>query len=288
MDVYNNIETVLPSIAKMGESPCWDEQNNILYFIDIVGKKLISFFPSDPQLKKWTLPTTPGTVALTNNNKLILALTSGIYAFDLASREFTKLTDPDPREHKASRFNDGKCDSCGRFWVGTTNMERKPVCWLYQYTAERGLVAYESNLTISNGLAWSPDNKKMYRVDTWISKVFSYDFDENTGNISNRRLIIEVPKENGLPDGMEVDVEGKLWIAHWGGYCVCRYDDETGQMLAKIETPVKYPTCCTFGGKSLNLLYITSAQNDDTNPMAGSLFKVSLPVAGMPTHRFLI
>ena len=270
----------------MGESPCWDEKHQLLYFIDIIGKKLLCYSPIEQDLEEWNLPATPGTVVLADDKKLILAMSTGIFSFELTTSKLIKLSDPNNREHHASRFSDGKCDSYGRLWVGTTNMERKPVCKLYRFSLEDGLVAYSSGITISNGLCWSPDDKTMYHTDTYLGNIYSYDFDLDKGKITNRKAFINISKESGLADGMAIDSEGMIWVAHWGGKCVCRYHNLTAELLARIELPVKYPTACSFSGKLLNELYITSAQFENDEPNAGSLWKITLPVRGIPSNRF--
>ena len=146
--------------------------------------------------------------------------------------------------------------------------------------ADRSAVKREGAITISNGLAWSLDHKVLYYIDTPTLEVVGYDFDMENGNITNKRTIINIPKEEGFPDGMTIDNEGMLWIAHWGGWQVTRWNPSTGKKLSAIKLPVSNVTSCIFGGESMKDLYITSARKGlsvaelEKQPLAGSLFVI--------------
>jgi sugar lactone lactonase YvrE len=191
-----------------------------------------------------------------------------------------------------NRMNDGKCDGAGRFWAGTMGFEPIPGAGaLYRLDADRNVTTVLENVTISNGLGWSPDDATMYYIDSSTNRIDAFDYDTETGKIRNRRRLIEVPQEQGMPDGMTVDAEGFLWVALWGGCSVRRYaPDGTPDLV--VELPASQITCPTFGGKDLSELYVTSATQGlleeelQEQPYAGALFCCRPGVAGMPAHAF--
>jgi sugar lactone lactonase YvrE len=136
------------------------------------------------------------------------------------------------------------------------------------------------DVTISNGMAWSPDHKTFYYIDTPTFEVAAYDYDIETGQIRNKRVAFTIPEKEGMPDGMTIDEEGMLWIAHWGGWQVARWDPGSGRKTHSIRLPASRITSCTFGGSKLQDLYITSAciglteKQHEEQPLSGALFVV--------------
>ena len=149
-----------------------------------------------------------------------------------------------------------------------------------------------SNLTVSNGTGWSPNYSTMYLIDSPTKKVFAFDYDLITGNISNRRVVVTIPDTEGYPDGMTTDTEGMIWVALWAGYKVTRWNPNTGELLQTIPIPAPNVTSCTFGGANMNELYITTARKDmdraqlDYYPKAGSVFRFKTDVIGMKNFEF--
>jgi sugar lactone lactonase YvrE len=164
---------------------------------------------------------------------------------------------------------------------------------LYMLDSSKTCINKETDISISNGLAWSLDHKVLYYIDTPTLKVVAYDYDNEDGVISNKRAVITIPKEEGFPDGMTIDSEGMLWIAHWGGWQITRWDPNTGKKLFSFKLPVSNVTSCTFGGKTMKDIYITSARKGLSNgelakqPLAGSLFVIrESGFEGLPAYRF--
>lgn len=278
------VEVVAPRITKMGESPYWDYRRSVLRFVDIPAGIILDFDPETQSIQKRDVDGVIGSVNPAGKDHCIAALSNGLYLYNLNTMESRVLCPRDKEVPPSTRYNDSKCDAKGRLWVGTTDMERNKICSLYCFTDH--LEEKAGDLIISNGLAWSPDQKTMYHIDTWVRHLWRYEFDLEEGKITNARLVFSIPEDLVYPDGMTIDEEGKLWIAFWGGSRVCRFDPETGVQLAEIMLPVKNPTCCTFGGENLDELYITSAVGDDTSELAGSLFRVKLPYHGMLPYDF--
>ena len=150
----------------------------------------------------------------------------------------------------------------------------------------------ESGLTITNGMTWSLDNRKMYLTDTLRRMIYVYDFNANQGTISNRQIFTRVMEEDGYPDGLTIDSQGYLWSARWAGWGLVRYAP-TGEEVLRVMLPVACPTCCTFGGRDLRDLYITSAWTALREverleqPLAGDVFRISLDHPGLPEERYL-
>ena len=146
-------------------------------------------------------------------------------------------------------------------------------------------------VTTSNGIGFSPDNRSMYYVDTPSGALWRFDYDIETGTLSNRTALIDYTGEEGSFDGLTVDAEGHIWVAHWGGFQVSRWDPKTGRKLQSVPIPAPFVTSCCFGGKDLSTLYVTSAWNRDEkvraeHPDAGGLFIFKTDTRGLPGFRF--
>ena len=271
--------------ATLGEGPAWDEKTQTLYWVDILGKRIYAGGEVLAELDDYI-----GCLAPTQNGHLIVGKRASFVDFDPATSQQTVLvTLP---ESATNRMNDGKCDPAGRLIAGTMDMnETDPTGSVYSYDGKSNRVLFR-DVTISNGMAWSPEHKTFYYIDTPTCEVRAYDYDVKTGEIANRRKAFDVPKSLGWADGMTSDTEGNLWIAMWGGAQVTRWNPNTGQLLEQIPIPALQSSCPVFGGKNRNELYVTSARKgmseSDLNkyPLSGGLFKVETKYEGMPTFEF--
>jgi sugar lactone lactonase YvrE len=222
----------------------------------------------------------------------MLALQHGFAAYSLGAQQLTFWQDPEAGLPN-NRFNDGKCDPAGRFWAGTMDMdERGQRGSLYCLYPDGRVQKRLGNIGTSNGLAWSLDGSTMYYIDTPTSVVRAFDFEMETGRISNGRDIIRIPVSMGYPDGMSIDAEGMLWIALWGGGGVGRWNPFDGQLLEMVACPASQTTACAFGGRALDTLYITSARHGlsedqlQKEPHAGGIFAIKPGCQGIPAYRF--
>jgi len=278
--------------AILGEGAIWHPDEQVLYWIDITGKKLHRYDPEKNDNTTLEMDGMIGTVIPDYGKySVVVALETGIKGV-LPDGSMELLAAYPANEPSGNRFNDGKCDPAGRFWVGTmSKKETKGAGNLYCFDG-KDLVLKESPVSISNGIAWSKDGKTMYYIDTPEQVVFAYDFDLATGNIKNRRIAFKVPEINGYPDGMTIDSDGNLWIAHWNGAAVICYDPHTGKEMHKIKVRALNVTSCSFGGKDLKTLYITSARQGLTEqqlkeyPLSGKLFSVECDSKGIPAYSF--
>lgn len=281
------VEQVSEIKAKLGEGSIWDHKKQVLYWVDIEEGTLFEYDPVLNTTKSHLIGKKPGTVVPETDNTVVLALEDGVYRMFLHNDSLEFITKPLSLLSN-QRFNDGKCDPFGRLWVGSIGAYKAG--FLYCLNNDGKITEELDSITVSNGIIWSLDSTKMYYVDTRTSKVRQFDFDVINGSISNEKVIIEVPDSLGSPDGMTIDSEGKLWIACWGGYSVCRYDPVNGEIMQKIDIPAKNVTSCAFGGKDLDVLYITTAglymtvEEQDRLPDSGKLFFVKPGVKGIKAN----
>jgi len=295
MNFYKNREAKLlvDSKNELGEGALWHPTERKLYWVDITQKLLLCFDPHTEKTESWPMESMIGTVAPAFPDGFIVAMESGIFHFT-SQKERVRLADfPEPPE-LGNRFNDGKCDPSGRFWVGTMNKQVQAKAGSLYCCDGQTLISKLSGLTISNGMAWSVDQRTFYFIDTAEYAVMAFDFDNQTGNISNKRKVINVPPEMGAPDGMTIDRDGMLWIAHWGGSCVARWNPENGKLLERVEVPAPNVSCCSFGGEDLQTLYITTAREGLTEkqllefPLSGGVFFYKAKTAGINGFCFQI
>ncbi|GIQ71075.1 SMP-30/gluconolactonase/LRE family protein [Xylanibacillus composti] len=286
-------QCVLDQKASLGEGPVWDDRLQELFWVDIEGRTLHRFKPSNGETREYALKRRIGAAVPAEDGTWILALEDGFYRLHLDSGEVNvvALASEEPKDQ--TRLNDGKCDARGRFYAGTMHYGcSEPLGALYTLEAGGQVTKRLSGVTISNGLAWSADERTMYYIDSAEQVVNAFDYDAESGEISNRRVILSLADEAGGPDGMSIDAEGMLWVCHWGGWQVSRWNPLTGEKLAKVELPAANVTSCAFGGEHLDELYITTARigNDEQalqkQPQAGGVFKVKLDVKGLPAARF--
>lgn len=250
------VKNVLEARARLGEGPVWDYTNNLLYWVDIYNHRVHQFNPATLKDIFFDVGDVVGCVAVKSENTLIMALRHSLAFLDTQTGVVAPIMEVE-RDMPSNRFNDGKCDSKGRFWFGSM-CPNKFQGSLYRYDLDGSLHIMEQGLMISNGLGWSPDGKKFYLTDSGVQKIYVYDFDDVTGDINNRRVFVDLVGESFSPDGLTVDNEGYIWSAMWDGWCVIRYN-LLGQEVLRVQLPVQRPTSCCFGGNDFSQLYVTSA-----------------------------
>jgi sugar lactone lactonase YvrE len=285
MTMALSVSSVLPVRATLGEGPIWDAASARLWWIDIHGKVLHRYDPARGQDESWPMPAELGTVVPRRGGGVIVALQDGLYAVDQNGTITALGASHD--QGPGFRFNDGKCDSHGRLWVGTLAYENGPPrCNLYRWDG-RSMRCVCTGIGLSNGIGWSPDNRTMYYIDSPTRRLDAFDFDLEAGEISGRRTVVAFPDAIGIPDGLAVDAEGMVWIGMWGGARVQRCDPLSGILLEHIPLPVPNVTACGFAGPHLGDLYITTAtfKTDLVKyPQAGQVFRCRPGVAGLLSH----
>ena len=293
------VKTALDHKFILGEGPVWDEKTQKLFYIDSLGNAAGVFDPETGENRLYAAGQNVGTLVLTErSDTVILGLEDGLYSLNLSTGELVFKADPEGKQ--GNRLNDGKADSRGRIWIGSMCTADNGVegydtpcrCGLYKVDTDFSCSAADREIRLGNGIAWTQDDKTMYFVDSPTRSVFKYDFDAETGTASNKQICINIPESFGVCDGMDIDIDGNLWIAHWTGWCVGKWNPATGELLGKIELPVSRVSSCAFGGPNFDKLYITTANagadNDDIKqPDAGKIFVAeNLGTRGLPFNRF--
>ena len=263
-----DVRCVVPAGAVLGEGALWDVAEQALYWVDIKGRHVHRYDPRRDQDQQWPVAEDVGSLAVRAGGGLVLAL------------------------RVENRFNDGKTDRQGRFWAGSMHdPETRPTGGLYRLDADLSCRRLIDGIVVSNALCWSPEGRTMYHTDTPTRIVSAWDFDPASGDIANRRAFVRVPDSEGYPDGATVDADGFVWIAHWDGWRVTRYDP-AGRVARIVNLPVQRPTCPAFGGANLDVLYVTSAsinlsaEERARQPWAGGVLALDPGVRGIAERRF--
>ncbi len=287
------IQKVLEVNCQLGESPVWDAERSAICWVDISGQAIHEFNTVSREQHTLLLEQPVGCIALCDNGDFLAALKDEVVRVDRLTGTIQSVVAGPERRLLTNRSNDGKCDARGRFWFGTKSLTDETGAGNLYCVAEGSCSLQISRVTISNGIAWSTDNRTMYYIDTPTFKVVAYDYDLETGSISNKRTVIEIAEAEGFPDGMTIDTEGMLWIAHWGGFQVARWNPLTGAKLSAIQLPVANITSCVFGGATYENLYITTARadkgsyEDSINNDEGCLFiAMHCGFKGLPANRY--
>lgn len=283
----------------LGESPVWHPAEQVLYWCDISGHGLNRFDPATSRHDRWGFSTDVASCAPMRDGGLLLAMRDGLWRFDTATGQRTELAAA-PYNTGNERFNDGKCDPRGRFWVGTLYEPRDPpLAALYRYEPPT-LARMAGDITVSNGLGWSPDARTMYCSDTKAHTIYAFDFDSTSGAIGPRRVFARFPIKQaqqdlstygGRPDGAAVDVEGGYWSAMFEGQRLVRLSPQ-GEVTREIHLPVRCATMPCFGGPDLKTLYITTSRENrpdaelEAQPLAGRVLTLRVDVPGLPANVF--
>ncbi len=289
----------------LGETPIWVADENCLYWADHVGPEIDLKGTRRPTIRRlnvatgqrdvWEMPEQVGSFGFREGGGLIGGCNSGFCAIDLETGKFETITDPEP-DLPHNRLNDGKIDRRGRYWCGSMNSqltEKSAKIYCLQPDLSCREVAGDFSFVCSNGIAFDPEDTRMYFGDTKGGMIYVFDFDIEEGRIENRRPFFEITDpQPAIVDGATVDAEGYYWFALNLGGKILRVDP-AGRLDREIEMPVRSPTCVTFGGENYETMYVTSQQAFVTeeemsrHPQPGSLFAIyGLGVRGLPEPKF--
>ena len=274
---------------QVGECPLWHPEEAALYWIDIQGQAVHRLQPATGEHARWLMPSEPGCIARCAAGGLVVALRSGLVLLDTTSGGVSQLVDA-PYDRSKLRFNDGRCDAAGRLWIGTIYEPRDRQLGSL-FCVERGVIRdNDKAVTVSNGIAFSPDNRTLYHADTTAHRITAYGFDLASGSVGDSRLLKQFSTDKsrdygGRPDGAAVDSEGAYWCAMFEGGRILRLSP-TGEILREIRLPLRCPTMVAFGGADLRTLYISSARHNRPEaellqyPLSGCLLALQVEVAG--------
>ena len=286
-------EPIVQQHARLGEGVFWHAQAQCLYWVDITGQTVFLYDPRSGENRAINVGRDVGTIVPRESSGVMLGVKGGFAALDLETEEVEEIAMVESHIPN-NRFNDGKCDPVGRFWAGSMAYDfAKGAGSLYCMDTDLSVRRVLSDVTISNGLVWTQDEKMLYYIDSGTSQIAAFDYDKDSGNILNRRVVVEIPAEDGFLDGMAIDANGMLWVAIYGSGEIRCWNPENGELLETITVRgAKFVTSCAFGGPNLNELYIASASEGLTDeqkkeqPLAGSLFRVEVDATGVPAWEF--
>ena len=290
----NKVELLLECKNILGEGITYSSVNNNIYWLDINNiSKLFKLNLSSNKKEIFQLPEIVTASSVKSDDELILASNNGLNLFTVSSKKYDRIIDIE-EQLTSTRSNDGGSDAHGRFWLGTmqNNFDKdgndipikKNVGKLYKVEVNKKVTVVEEDLGIPNTFVWSPNNTKFYFTDTLNGKILSYNFELESGELSNKKDFAKF--ERGHPDGSTIDTDGCIWNCRWGGSCVVRFTPD-GEVDQIIEMPVQNITNCVFGGKDMKTLFITTASNkgENQNDLDGSLFAVNLDYQGLEDNK---
>jgi len=290
LGLLSDLEIVVDEKARLAEGPCWDSEVKKLYWVDIEGKKVHVYDPALGLNTSYEVGELIGCAVHCQSGKLLLGLKKRLAFLELKTGQLTDLVELEDQQ-STTRINDGKCDLQGDFWFGTMNMSsEEAIGGFYRLDTTSSSISIIKvppiEATISNGFVWSIDQTQFYYIDSPTRCVKAFDYNFNTKEMRDPKVIIRFFEDDGVPDGMTQDTEGMLWIAHWGGGKITRWNPLTGKCLGTLRLPVTNVTSCTFGGSELNDLYITTAREGLTEeqlknePNAGGIFRIKVKWKG--------
>jgi sugar lactone lactonase YvrE len=275
-------------LCQLGESPIWHTERKSCFWVDIDGCAFYEFNMDQHAIIKRQLDCTVSLLKQTPDHHLILGLKGGIGRFNLETSELSLISDLN-RSWTDHRCNDGVCDQDGALWIGTTHVQHLDASGcVYQLNKDGSSKVMLTDLTISNGMVWSLDQKRLYFIDSVTREIRQYLRTE--AGLEFEKVSVRIPPSLGLPDGMAIDAEGKLWIALWGGFGVGRWDPQTGKLLEFLKVPVPHVSACAFVGDHLDKLLITTARKGlepellEIYPESGQVFIAEVGVRGAPVN----
>lgn len=274
--------TALPLDLDLGESPVWDAVAGALLFVDVSSGTVHRWRRGE--IERYAFRQPVGAALPADDGGLVIAARDGVY-LTRSDASAPAILAPIEADDPRNRMNDAKVDPAGRLWAGTMAFDFAPrAAALYRIDGNRTELVLP-DLTISNGMDWSPDNSLMYFIDSGTYRVDVMDFDAASGDVSGRRPFSALPESSGMPDGLSVDAEGGVWVAYFGAGVVRRFTAD-GVWDHTIEVDAPQVTSCCFGGDDLDELFITSARYGMSDaeiaahPLSGSVFSVKPGVRG--------
>lgn len=287
-------EVLVPCGLQLGEAPVWSAELNLLLWIDLPTAQLWRHDLQSGETRSDTLPVEPllGAIAPTDVPEIfLLTHRRGISLINIDTLAITTFADPE-KGRDSVMYNDAKVDRLGRLWAGTSHVrEAEPRGALWIVDADRNSRLVDAGFAIANGPAFSPDGRTAYFSDSLAKQILAYDVSID-GAVSGRRIFCEFGEQEGLPDGLTVDAEGFVWVAHWAGSRVSRRNSQ-GEAVMTIDVPAPHATSLCFGGVDYRDLFITTAWDSSSEPTrrlfpsAGHVFHLTPDAQGLPEPKFV-
>lgn len=284
MTASPQVECVWPVGAELGEGPVWIAEERAVYFVDIKAPCIHRLEPETGARASWPAPAQVGFIVPARGGGFVCGLQGGLHRFDPADGRFERLCAVEP-QRPGNRVNDGFADPEGRLWFGTMDdAEREDVGSLYSWAGQGDPTPRDHGYGVTNGPAVSPDGRTLYHADSPKQTIYAFDL-ASDGSLSGKRVFARL--ENGYPDGMAVDAEGRLWTALFAGWRIERYSPE-GERIGQVPFACANVTKLAFGGEDLRTVYATTArlhlspQERENQPLAGHLFAFRADTPGLP------
>jgi sugar lactone lactonase YvrE len=280
------VDQITDPLAAHGEGPVWHAGWPGLRWLDMLAGDVLELDPVTQHVSRHHVGDVVAALRPRSNGGAVLALQRGFALADASLGNVRSLGDlwSDP----GVRMNDGDCDPNGCFYCGSMAYNETPGAGsLYRLDTKGNVNVVHTGVTISNGLAWSPDGGTAYYIDTPTQQIDAFDHDPTHG-LTRRRTVVRIPTTDGAPDGLTIDADGRLWVALWGGAAVRCYLPD-GRLAEHLPLPVTQVTACTFGGPNLDELYITTSRQQvapGTQPAAGALFRAQVGTHGLPARLY--
>lgn len=286
------VTCVFEAKAELGECPVWSAEEQALYWIDTHAPALHRLDPETGETRTWEMPQPVGSFGLRENGGAVVALQDGFHLLDFDTGKLSFLTAP-AQPVPGTRFNDGKVSPDGRFWAGTMDEVSlsRPIAALYRLDPDGTLQRIVDGLIVSNGLAWSSDGRTMFHSDSKGQVIWAYDYQPESGSISNRRVVARPTEQVGRPDGGAADMAGFYWSSGISAGVLNRWSPD-GRLDRRIPLPCASPTMPCFGGPDMKTIFVTSARHGvaaevlAARPLSGSIFAARVDVPGVPVARF--
>ena len=290
----NKVDLLYQCNNSLGEGITYSSKNNNLFWLDISNiSKLYKLDLSSNKKEIFELPEIVTATSIKSDDELIFATNNGLKLFNMSNKKFVSIVNIEDQQ-LSTRSNDGASDAYGRFWFGTmqNNFDKdgnstpikENIGKLYKVDTNKKISIIEEGLGIPNTFVWSPDNRNFYFTDTLNGVIHNYDFELESGELSNKKDFANFNR--GHPDGSTIDTDGCVWNCRWGGSCIVRFTPD-GKVDQIIEMPVQNITNCIFGGNDMKTLFITTASNDEENKnnLDGSLFAINLEYQGIEDNK---
>jgi sugar lactone lactonase YvrE len=289
----NEIKRVVPAQNRLGETPIWDPEENALYWVDWGGFPTWRYDPATGQSTTFPVNLPITALARRASGGWIAIAWNGIYAWEPKTNQYSLIHGPAKPGKLEFCYNDAAVDRQGRLLVGTANMNDPflPEGSLYRLDPDGSFNELDTGYATANGIGFSLDSRTIYVADQRNWQIIAMNYDPMNGTTSNRRVFATLPKEEGQPDGLIVDSEGYIWNGHQGGWKLTRYDPD-GKIERQIRFPVRHVISFAFGGKDLDILYITTCSWDFTDedrkkePWAGDLLSIQTGIKGLVEPAF--
>jgi sugar lactone lactonase YvrE len=289
----NEIDHLVSSQNKLGETPIWSPEENALYWVDWGGQSTCRFEPATEKFTTFPVRMPVTALARRASGGLIAIAFQGLYGWEPKTNEYKLLFGPPDPDNLNMCYNDAAVDRQGRLLVGTVNMQDPftPDGSLYRLDPDCSLHKLDTGYATANGIGISPDGRTVYVTDQRHRRIMTYDYDTVKGTVRNRRLFACVSDDEGMPDGLIVDAEGFIWSGHWDGWKLTRYDPD-GRIERQVRFPVQHVISFAFGGSKLDELFVTTSAwefGDDQRkqqPWAGDLLRVKTGITGLVEPAF--